>query len=136
MLPIDEYCNNETTKRFEFAYGKDLSEFDIDCLKGIERLMIGNGCFKNVNRFVIDGLNELKSVTIGIISFYLDYNNRSGSSFVIKNCDQLNEIHFGKRSFYWYESFELKNLPSLISIQLDDYAFCWCQMIVFDSMND
>ena len=45
-------------------------------------------------------------------------------------------IHFGDHSFYWYESFELKNLPSLISIQLDYAAFFKCQRIVFDSMND
>ena len=36
----------------------------------------------------------------------------------------------------YYESLELKNLPSLISIQLDNYAFCSCHLIVFESMND
>ena len=135
MLPVDEYYFNETTKRFEYGYGNDLNEFNIDCLKGIERLMIGGDCFKKVNRFVIDGLNELKSVTIGKDSFH-EYNNRIGSSCVIMNCDQLNEIHFGVNSFKWYESFELKNLPSLISIQLDNDAFEYCHKIVFDSMND
>ena len=29
-------------KRFEDGYGNDLSVFDIDCLKGIERLEIGD----------------------------------------------------------------------------------------------
>ena len=133
---MDEYYFNSTTKRYECGYGKELSVFDIDCLKGIERLMIGGDCFKKVNRFVIDGLNELKSVIIGKESFELDENNRIGSSCVIMNCDQLNEIHFGNGSFFWYESFELKNLPSLISIQLDDFAFDNCRKIVFDSMND
>ena len=136
MLPMDKYYYNKTTKRFECAYGNDLSEFDGDCLKGIERLMIGGDCFKKVNRFVIDGLNELKSVIIGWRSFELDENNRKRSSCLIMNCDQLNEIHFGVKSFYWYESFELKNLPSLISIQLDSGAFYNCHVIVFDSMND
>ena len=136
MLTIDKYYNNKKTKRFEHAYGNDLSEFDVDCLKGIERLEIGNDCLKKVNRFVLDGLNELKSVFIGTKSFSLDYNNRIGSSCLIMNCDQLNEIHFGVNSFLGYESFELKNLPSLISIQLDGEAFFWCHKIVFDSMND
>ena len=123
-------------KQFEEGYGNDLSVFDVDCLKGIERLKIGNECFKKVNQFVIDGLNELKSVTIGMRSFDLDENNRIGSSCVIMNCDQLSEIHFGESSFCWYESFELKNLPSLISIQLDENVFQRCHVIVFDSMND
>ena len=123
-------------KRFEDGYGNDLSVFDIDCLKGIERVEIGNDCFKKVNRFVIDGLNELKTIIIGKNSFKLDEENRCGSECLIMNCDQLNEIHIGDWSFCWYESFECKNLPSLISIQLDSYAFYDCQSIVLESMND
>ena len=124
------------TKRFEDGYGNDLSGFDVDCLKGIGRLKIGNDCFKKVNRFVIDGLNELKSVNIGWNSFKLNKENRCGSKCLIMNCDQLSEIHIGGWSFFWYESFELKNLRSLISIQLDQYAFMKCHSIVFESMND
>ena len=116
-----EYYSNSSTKRY-VNYGNDLNEFDFDCLNGVERLMIGGDCFKKVNRFVIDGLNELKSVFIGKECFDLNENNRIGSSCVIMNCDQLSEIHFGYDSFCWYESFELKNLPSLISIHLDDYS--------------
>ena len=123
-------------KRFEDGYGNDLRVFDIDCLKGVAKLEIGNDCFQKVNRFVIDGLNVLKSVSIGLRCFNLDKNNMFGSSCVIMNCDQLNEIHCGRGSFYWYESFELKNLPSLKSIQLDLGVFISCRRIVFDSMTD
>ena len=52
------------------------------------------------------------------------------------NCDQLKQIHIGDQSFYCFESFECKNLSSLISIHLDDNAFYFCQSIVFESMND
>ena len=131
---IGEY--EGATKRFEDGYGNDLSGFDVDCLKGTGRLKIGNDCFKKVNRFVIDGLNELKSVNIGWNSFKLNKENRCGSKCLIMNCDQLSEIHIGGWSFFWYESFELKNLRSLISIQLDQYAFMKCHSIVFESMND
>ena len=123
-------------KRFEDGYGNDLSVFDIDCLKGIERVEIEEDYFIKMKRFVIDGLNELKSIIIGKNSFYLDIKLREGSKCLIMNCDQLSEVQTGERSFYWYESFELKNLPSLISIQLDGYAFKNCQRIVFESMND
>ena len=136
LLCIDMYYNNSTTKRYDGPYGNDLSVFDTDCLKGVERLMIGGHCFKKVNRFVIDGLNELKSVNIGEWSFDLDENNRIGSSCLIMNCNQLSEIRFGHGSFKWYESLELKNLPSLISIALDQYPLNKCHVIVFDSMND
>ena len=46
------------------------------------------------------------------------------------------EIHIGPGSFQCYESLELKDLPSLTSIQLDRYAFNNCHSIVFESMND
>ena len=83
-----------------------MSVFDTDCLKGIERLEIEGDCFMKVNRFVIDELSILKSMIIG------------------------------QESFKLCESFELKNLPSLISIQLDDEAFYWCHSVVFESMNN
>ena len=126
----------DAIKRFEDGYGNDLSVFDIDCLKGIERLEIGNDCLKKVTLFVIDRLNELRSVIIGKNSCTLDKNSKEGSRCLIMNCDQLSEIHIGYISFCWYESFELKNLPSLISIQLDSHSFKNCHSIVFDSMND
>ena len=126
----------DVIKRFEEGYGNDLGVFDTNCLKEIERLEIGDGCFKKVNRFVIDGLNDLKSIIIGNNSFELSEEIREGSKCLIMNCDQLREIHIGFQSFYWYESFELKNLPSLISIQLDDGAFHRCHSIVFESMTD
>ena len=133
---IDEEYDSSKAKRFEYANAHDLNVFDANSLKGIERLEIGGDCFKKVNQFEIDGLNELKSVMIGRVSFDRNEENRKGSKCLIMNCDQLSEICIGFNSFYWYESLECKNLPFLISIQLDGYSFRRCHLIVFDSMND
>ena len=133
---IDEEYDSSKAKRFEYANAHDLNVFDANSLKGIERLEIEGDCFIKVNRFEIDGLNELKSVMIGREGFYLNKENRKGSKCLIMNCDQLKQINIGCNSFYWYESFELKNLPSLISIQLDKSVFYRCHGIVFESMND
>ena len=133
---IDEEYDSSKAKRFEYANAHDLNVFDANSLKGIERLEIGGDCFIKVNRFVIDGLNELKSVMIGRVSFDRNKENRKGSKCLIMNCDQLKDIHIGRGSFYWYESFELKNLPSLISIQLDDNSFWKCHSVVFESMSN
>ena len=89
----------------------------------------------NVNRFVIDGLNELETIIIGKNSLKQNENNRGGKC-VIMNCDQLKQINIGEGSFYYYESFECKNLPSLISIQLQSDGFHICNSVVFESMND
>ena len=118
-------------------FNPDISSLILNnSLISLKRIEIGKGCFTEVDRFVIDGLNELESLIIEEGSFTLHDNTRKGSSCVIMNCDQLKQIHIGCNSFYWYESFELKNLPSLISIQLDGYAFKNCHLIVFESMND
>ena len=105
-------------------------------LISLKQIDIGDRCLIKVSRFVIDGLNELETIIIGENSFYLDKMSRFGSKCLIMNCAQLSEIHIGYRSFCWCESFELKNLSSLISIQLDDFSFCLCRSIVFEGMNE
>ena len=71
---------------FEDGYRNDLSVFDSDSLKGIRRVKIGNDCMKNVTRFGIDGLNELKTLIVGERSFELNETNKNGSECVIMNC--------------------------------------------------
>ena len=108
----------------------------ISCIKGVTRLVIGHNCFKKVNEFVLDGLNELESVKIGKNSFS-DYADISkGSKCLIMNCDRLREVEIEDWSFLWYEVLELKNLPSLHSIQMGENAFVNCHSIVFESEND
>ena len=131
---IDEEYDSSKAKRFEYANAHDLNVFDANSLKGIERLEIEGDCFIKVNRFEIDGLNELKSVMIGRESFDRNKENRKGSKclIIIKHLLPFlfSEICIGFNSFYWYESLECKNLPSLISIQLDGYSFYACHLIV------
>ncbi|KAK8802888.1 hypothetical protein WA171_006559 [Blastocystis sp. BT1] len=51
------------------------------------------------------------------------------------NCNELSEIHIGDRSFYWYESLELKNLPSLTVLEMGRASFCNCHWIVVENLN-
>ena len=118
-------------------FNPDISSLILNnSLISLKRIVIGDDCFEKVNRFVIDGLNELETIIIGKDSFKLDNGPREGNKCVIMNCDQLNEIHIGYSSFRLYESLECKNLRSLISIQLGSGAFSNCHSIVFESMND
>ena len=89
-----------------------------------------------MNQFVIDGLNKLETIIIGWRCFSLCNGPKEGSKCLIMNCDRLKQIHICKYSFMYYESLELKNLSSLISIQLGWYVFSCCHSIVFESMND
>ena len=88
-----------------------------------ETIVIGDDCFRRVNRFELDGLNYLKSLKIGRNSFTLFksgdgivFSNES-QSFSILNCIELKSIEIGGWSFSDYGGgFELKNLPKLESI--------------------
>ena len=80
-------------------------------------------------------MNELESVKIGKKSFKLNKDTSKGSKCLIMNCDRLREVEIVD-SFEYYEVLELKNLPSLHSIQMEDGAFRNCHSIVFESEND
>ena len=115
--------------------GMNWEVYDNDCIGGVERLEIGNGCLRKVNRFVIDGLNELKSVKIGRRALHNE-STRIGSECLIMNCDQLKEIQIGYDSFCYYESFVCKNLPSLLSLRLGANVLKYCHSVVLESWND
>ena len=96
----------------------------------LEELIIGNDCFENVDLFKIDGLNELKSLKIGMNSFtHLKSNDRwdndkannPNRSFSILNCIELESMEIGEYSFSDYGGgFELKNLPKLSTIKIGE----------------
>ena len=88
--------------------------------------------------FKIDGLNRLKTIKIGINSFTQNSNsfaNDSSKSFRILNCESLESIEIGERSFSDFAGeFELANLTQLRSIQIgaigsDSFNF-WCSSFV------
>ena len=98
--------------------------FDFSRFTLLKELIIGNDCFMNVDLFNIDGLNELKSLRIGINSFTKKKNgsgNDSSRSFSILNCIELESIEIGECSFSDYGGrFELVNLPKLSTIKIGE----------------
>ena len=108
---------------------RDYTVFDFSRFSQVESIEIGNDCFGSVKTFRIDGLNQLRTIIIGINSFTQvkqadwnrDYNkaNNQSKSFHILNCESLESIQIGEWSFSDFGGeFELKNLPQLQSIQI------------------
>ena len=89
-----------------------------------ESIIIGDDSFMYVNEFVINELNELKSLVIGMNSFTKrknSYENDESRSFIISNCIELGSIEIGEYSFSDYAGgFELKNLPKLSTIKIGE----------------
>ena len=105
----------------------DMGILDLNQFKRLRSINIGNNCFESVQTFQIDGLNQLKTIIIGIESFtcekqagwnYIKANNKS-KSFHILNCESLESIEIGEFRFSDFAGdFELKTLPKLRSIQI------------------
>ena len=105
-------------------YTLDLSSFSQ--LKSFE---CGDNSFNSVRQFIINGLNELESISIGMNSFTLSENSASerlNREFHLKNCLSLRELSIDRYSFSDYHIFELNHLPNLKSIMIGSSS---------DSMN-
>ena len=101
-----------------------LTIFDLSAFALLQSISIGNDNFMYVNEFLINNLMDLKSLVIGSNSFSMDYGDHSFRSFRILNCDKLESIEIGSFSFSDYgDEFELRNLPSLLSIDIDVNCF-------------
>ena len=108
----------------------ELTSLNLNEYRYLISIEIGDNCFSNVDLFKIDGLNELKSLKIGINSFthlkndsIWDYDkaNNPNRSFHILNCIELESIEIGHHSFSDYGGgFELKNLPKLSTIKIGE----------------
>ena len=100
----------------------DLNELDLNRFEWLRSIEIGSECFGSVKTFQIDGLNRLKTIKIGNNSFTQKKGsdgNDTSKSFHILNCESLESIQIGERSFSDYAGeFELKNLTQLQSIQI------------------
>ena len=129
----------------------ELKSLNLNEYRYLKSIEIGDDCFENVELFNIDGLNELKSLKIGMNSFtHLKSNgdkweedkvNNRSRSFSILNCNELESIEIGRFSFFDYAGgFELKNLPKLSTIKIgeirnDSYNF-WSSSFVIKGMID
>ena len=119
------------SKSYNTVRGLAFSHYNL-----LEELVIGDSCFRLVDKFVIDGLNELKSLKIGKNSFTRRTDNNSSRSFVISNCIELESIEIGHHSFSDYGGgFKLVNLPKLSTIKIgeigyDSYNFRYSSFVV------
>ena len=102
----------------------ELKSLNLNEYRYLKSIEIGDDCFENVDLFKIDGLNELKSLKIGINSFTKKKNSfghDSSRSFSILNCIELKSIEIGRFSFCDYAGrFELRNLPKLSTIKIGE----------------
>ena len=100
----------------------NMTMFNITDYDSIVLIDIGDDNLMYVNEFIIDGLNHLNSLCIGMNSFTTaknSFGNNLSRSFSILNCDELESIEIGRYCFSDYSGgFELFNLPNLATIKI------------------
>ena len=107
----------------------DAIQFTLQGLPSLQAVTIGDHSFRYTRTFVLDGLSELETITIGNYVGTMRqsdpwYSERKDGSCRIINCPNLKSIRIGRFSFAdYYDSFDLTNLPSLESIQIDQRSF-------------
>ena len=147
---LNEIITNITNLIISSNSCNELSELNLREYRYLKSIEIGNDCFSNVDTCKIDGLNELKSLKIGMNSFtHLKSNdewdwrrtNNCNRSFRIMSCAKLESIEIGRYSFCDYGGrFELKNLPKLLTIKIgkieSDSRNFWYSSLVIKSIID
>ena len=112
-LTIGSNCMNEnSTVLLHFTRFTQLKE-----------LVIGDGCFMNVDQLNLIGLSKLRSVVIGENSFTAhpnSFGNNPNRFFFLRGCASLKELRIGRYSFSDYATFEIENVPSLEVISIGD----------------
>ena len=102
---------------------KSMKVLDLSELKYLRRIEIGNGCFEYVDEVKMAGLNELKSVEIGMNCFVKNKNsagNDPNRHFYVKNCPKLKSLKMGRYSFSDYSVIEIENADALEVIEIGD----------------
>ena len=110
-----------------------------------KQVIIGDTSFRKVRQFELSGLPELEGVVIGKNSFTnatthgdtISYSDTPGGVCRIVNCPKLKTIQIGFGSFSDYHlSFEVTNLQSLQSIQIEDWCFFRTSSFSLTCMNE
>ena len=93
----------------------DITALDLSRFTSLKSFIVGDNSFGYVNELIIDGLPELESIKIGINSFY---SYGGDHMFSVKNCPKLRELKIGPSCFFYCDSVEIENVPSLEVIEI------------------
>ena len=111
----------------------DIKKLHWNQFNWLRSIEIGDGCFRSVKSFELNGLSRLKTLIIGKNSFSqtkiekinselkdtISRVNDKSKSFHILNCESLESIYIGQYSFIDFGGvFELRNLNSLHSLHI------------------
>ena len=93
----------------------------------LKSITIGANGFNRVRNYIVDGLESLEIVKIGVECFRISDDERNDGVCQITNCPNLRQLEIGDWSFEDFKSFEISNLNSLQSIKFGGYCFRYAE---------
>ena len=125
------FHTNDNYKLFDTS----LCSTNIPFFNQLHSIICGDNCFKNVCKFVLDGLEYLKSVIINRGCFTSKREECYDGLFQITNCPNFQHLAIGDGSFGDFKSFKLSNLNSLQSIKFGNNCFKNVREFVLDDLE-
>ena len=120
-VPSDKYSKKSQPSSHWDYVNRNVIKYEISQTRN-SIIEIEDNSLTQVKEFRVDNSNNLKQIIIGKNSFFQKKNrctNDESKSFHILNCELLESIQIGERSFSDFSGdFELTNLPQLQTIQI------------------
>ena len=118
---VDSFTESLHFSEYSFP---ELSTFVLkDWFGSLRTISISDNSFSSVRSFELCNLNSLESLTIGKACFRISSEAREDGCLEIRNCPSLCSIQIGDWSFDDYKECAFEELPSLQSLQLGEYCF-------------
>ena len=125
---IVENCENLCSISVQDNCFKYAHDFVLNGLDSLQKITIQSNCFQSVPKVTISNLPQLKALSIVKNCF------QSTKTLIIRNLSSLESITIGESCFL-SSSFDLEEIESLVTLQIDRYSFKNCDTFRIKSLK-
>ena len=108
----------------------DIVEWKLDVYPGLKELVVGDDCLQCVKGFELSEFKCLEKVEIGARCF-----TKTSGCFEVIDCEKLRRFVIGKESCVKWSSFVMRNCDFLQEVSIGDGCFVSCENTVFESLT-
>ena len=108
----------------------DIVEWKLDVYPGLKELVVGDDCLQCVKGFELSEFKCLEKVEIGARCF-----TKTLGCFEVNGCEKLRRFVIGKESCVKWSSFVMRNCDSIQEVSIGDGCFVSCENTVFESLS-
>ena len=108
----------------------DIVEWKLDVYPGLRELVVGDDCLQCVKGFELSEFMCLEKVEIGARCF-----TKTSGCFEVIDCGVLRRFVIGKESCVKWSSFVMRNCNSIQEVSIGDGCFVNCENTVFENLS-